>query len=259
MQPHPVREVRDRRVDRARRGGPDRQPHRRQPGILVHHVGPRRFICGFKLVQAEADRHAEPIGQPRADERLKALSAEAFDQQARDVVAEVAVLPGGADIAAQFEMPHHAEHFGGRAIADKMHPVMARQPRLMAQEIAHRDPLGRDRVAEAKLRHVVAHRFGPVEPPLMVQQRDRGRGEGFGDRADHELRRRRHRQVGFDIALTISPRQRQLAVLHHGKRRTRHLPVGHDVGGELIEIGDKRGDRRGRRPGRCVRHGSFPA
>jgi hypothetical protein len=185
-----------------------------------------------------------------ADERLIALPAEALDQKTRHVVAKIIVLPGRTDIAAQFEMPHHTEHFGGRAIAGKMHPVMARQSRLMAQQVAHRDPLGRDRVAEAKPRHVVAHRFGPVEPPLMVQQRNGGRGEGFGDRADHELRRRRHRQVRFDIALTISPRQRHLAILHHGERDTRHFPVGHHIGGEMIEIGDKRGNRRGGRLGR---------
>lgn len=153
-------------------------------------------------------------------------------------------------------MPHHTKHFGGRPITGEMHPVMARQPRLMAQQVAHRDPLGRDRVAQAKLGHVVAHRFGPVEPPLMVQQRDGGRGEGFGDRADHELRRRRHRQVRLRIALAISPRQRHLAILHDGEHCARHLPVGHDFGGEMIEIGDKRGNRRGGRSGRCVRHGS---
>ena len=250
MQPHPVREVGDRGVDRAGRGSADRQAHGRQPCILVHHVRPRRFIGSFKIVQTEADGHAEPICQPSADERLKTLSAEAFDEQTRDVVAEVVVLPGSADIAAQFEMPHDTEHFGGRPIARKMHPVMARQPRLMAQQVAHRDPLGRDRVVQAKLGHVVAHRFGPVEPPLMVQQRDGGRGERFGDRADHELRRRRNRQVRLDIALTISPRQRHLAILHHGECNTRHLPIGHDIGDEMIEIGDKRGNRRGGRLGR---------
>ena len=131
-----------------------------------------------------------------------------------------------------------------------MHPVVARQPRLMAQQVAHRDPLGRDRVAQAKLGHVVAHRFGPVEPPLMVQQRDGGCGERFGDRADHELRRWRNRQACFGIALTIRPRQGHLAILHHGERCARHLPVGHDIGGEMIEIRDKRGDRRGGRLGR---------
>ena len=84
----------------------------------------------------------------------------------------------------------------------------------------------------------------------MVQQRDGGRGERFGDRADHELRRRRNRQVGFDVALAISPRLRHLAILYHGERYARYLPVGHDIGGEMIEIGDKRGNRRGGRLGR---------
>jgi hypothetical protein len=79
MQPHPVRKVGDRGVDGAGRGGADRQTDGRQPCILVHHIRPCRLIRGFEIVQAEADGHAEPIRQPRADERLKTLSAEAFD------------------------------------------------------------------------------------------------------------------------------------------------------------------------------------
>jgi len=55
----------------------------------------------------------------------------------------------------------------------------------------------------------------------------------------------RNRQGRLDIALTISPRQRHLAILHHGECNTRHLPIGHDIGDEMIEIGDKRGNRRG--------------
>ena len=173
-----------------------------------------------------------------ADERLIALPAEALDQKTRHVVAKIIVLPGGADIAAQFEMPHHTEHFGGRAIAGKMHPVMARQSRLMAQQVAHRDPLGRDRVAEAKPRHVVAHRFGPVEPPLLVQQRNGGRGEGFGDRAHHELRRGGYREIRLNVALTIGLRERDLTVLHHHNSCARHLPVGHGIDGKTIELRD---------------------
>ena len=55
VQPHPVREAGDRGVDRAGRGGADRQAHGRQPRILVHHVRPRRLIRGFEIVQTEAD------------------------------------------------------------------------------------------------------------------------------------------------------------------------------------------------------------
>ena len=40
-------------------------------------------------------------------------------------------------------------------------------------------------------------------------------------------------------ALAVSPCQHDPAVVHHGKRRTRHAPVGHDLGGEMIEFGDK--------------------
>jgi hypothetical protein len=38
---------------------------------------------------------------------------------------------------------------------------------------------GRDRVAQAKLGHVVAHRFAPVEPALMMQQRQGRKSSAF--------------------------------------------------------------------------------
>ena len=247
MQSHPVREVRDRGIDRPAGHGADREPHGRQPRILVHHVrfgGVRR---GFKILQGEADRHAKLVGQPCAYEGLIALSAEPLDEEASDVVAKIAVLPGRADIAAQFEMPHEAQHLRSHAIARNMHPVMARQSGLMTQEVAHRDPLGRHRIVQAKLRHVVPHRLGPVETPLIVQERHTGRGERFGDRADQELRRGCNGQVRFNVALTVGLRQRHLAVLHHGKSCAWHFPVGHGGGGKAIELREQTQDRRGAR------------
>jgi hypothetical protein len=58
------------------------------------------------------------------------------------------------------------------------------------------------------------------------------------NRADHELRRRCNRQVRLDIALTISPRERHLAILHHSERDTRHFPVSHGISGKVIKIRD---------------------
>ena len=73
-------------------------------------------------------------------------------------------------------------------VARNMHPVVAWQSGLMPQEVAHRDSLGRHRIVQPKLRNVVAHRLGPVETPLIVQESHARRGERFGDRADEELR-----------------------------------------------------------------------
>ncbi|GIQ74379.1 hypothetical protein BraRD5C2_28190 [Bradyrhizobium sp. RD5-C2] len=238
MQPHPAREIRDRGGHRTRRGGRDRQTERGQPRVFVDLVGPRRLAGRFEIIEVEADIHAEPVGQARADERLIALPAQALNQQAHNIVAEVVVLKCAPDIAVQFQMPHQAEHVGRREIAGLVHPVMAWQPGMMTQQIEHGDALCRHRIAETKLGDIVAYRFGPIEPPPIVQQRDRSGGEGFGDRADRELRRRRNRQIRLDIALAVGACEHDLVVLHHGERDARHLPVGHDVGGETIELGN---------------------
>jgi hypothetical protein len=103
----------------------------RQPRVLVHHVGASGLRRCFKLLQREADFHAKSVGQPRADERLIALSADALDEETGDVVAEVVVLVLGANIAAGLEMPHDAQQLAGRAITWEVHPVMAWQPGLM--------------------------------------------------------------------------------------------------------------------------------
>ena len=205
-----------------------------------------------RAASAEASRssrvkltvNAELVGQPSARERPIALSAEPLDEETGDVVAKIAVLPGRADIAAQFEMPHDAEHLSGRAIPWKMHPVVAWQSGLMTQEVAHRGSLARHRIVQPKLRHVVPHRLRPVETPLIVQESHARRGERFGDRADQELRPGRNGQVRFDVTLTIGLRQRHLAVLHHGESYAWHFPVGHGIGGKTIELRDKLEDRR---------------
>ena len=43
-------------------------------------------------------------------------------------------------------------------------------------------------------------------------------------------------EVRLDVALTISPRECHLAVLHHGQSCARYLPVGHRIDRELIEL-----------------------
>ena len=104
-----------------------------------------------------------------------------------------------------------------------------------------------DRVLAHILVCFLAHGFGPVETALIVQECDPRRGEGFGDRADQELRRGGNGQVCLDIALTVSLRERYLTVLHHGQGYARHFPVGHGIGGKTIEFGNKLSDRAGAR------------
>src|SRR5262245_22148415 len=130
MQPHPIRQVWNRGVDRSCSYGPDWETHGRQPRVLVHHIGAGGIARGFKIFEAETNRHGKPVGQPRAYERFIALSAHSFNEEARDVVAEIVVLIGRANIEAEFEIPHGAEQFGVRAIAGDMPPVSPLPARL---------------------------------------------------------------------------------------------------------------------------------
>ena len=209
--------------------------------------GVARLRRCLEVLQREGDLHAELVGQPRADEVLVALPADARDQKTEHVVAEVVVLKVRANILAQLEMPHRREQLGRLAIAGKVHPIVARQARPVTEQVEHSHPLGRNRVGQAKFRNVVAHRFRPVEPPFVLQERHGGCGEGLGDRADEELRGGRHRQLRLDVALAIGFQQHELAVVHDGKRRAGDLPVGHGAGRNGIDVSDEVGDRRGMR------------
>jgi hypothetical protein len=94
VQPHPVRQVGNRRVDRPASHGAYWKANCRQPAVFVHHVRPCSVRRGFKIIQREADRHSKPVSQSRAYKVLIALPADPFDNQTSDVVAEVVVLPG---------------------------------------------------------------------------------------------------------------------------------------------------------------------
>jgi hypothetical protein len=50
----------------------------------------------------------------------------------------------------------------------------------MAEQIAHRDPLGREGVLQPEFREVIPHRLLPIEAPL-VHQKGQARG---GERLD---------------------------------------------------------------------------
>ena len=108
----------------------------------------------------------------------------------------------------------------------------------MTQEIAHSDALGRHRVVQTKLGNVVAHRLRPIEPPLIVQQRHARRGEGFGDRADQELRCGGCRKIRLDISVAVGPHERNFPILHDRESCAWHLPISHGIDGETIELKD---------------------
>src|SRR5262249_48663356 len=131
MQSHPVREIYGRGVHRSGGDSPNRETNGREPRVLVYRIGAGRIGRSFKIVQREAHRHAQFVGQPCANKRFIASCADPFDEETSDVVAEVIVLPGSANIAAGFKIAHGAQQFSGGAIAWEPDPIMAWQTRLM--------------------------------------------------------------------------------------------------------------------------------
>ena len=110
---------------------------------------------------------------------------------------------------------------------------------MMAEQIAHRDAVGRNGVVEAEFRDVIADRILPIQA-LLVHQKGQARGgERLRDRADHEMGVGRHRQAGFDITKAIGLDQRRLAVLHHRDGETRNFPLVHRFRDESFEVGNE--------------------
>jgi hypothetical protein len=110
---------------------------------------------------------------------------------------------------------------------------------MMAEQIAHRDAVGRDRVMQPEFRDVIPHRLLPIKAPLVHQKGQARGGERLRDRADRELSVGGHRQAGFDIAQAISLDERHFPVLHHGNGETRNLPLVHRLGDETFEVGNE--------------------
>jgi hypothetical protein len=109
----------------------------------------------------------------------------------------------------------------------------------MAEQIAHRDAVGRDGVMQAEFRDVIPHRLLPIEPPLVHQKRQARGGERLRDRADQELCVGCYLRAGFDVAQAIGPEERHLRVLHHRDGEARNLPLVHRFRDETFERGNE--------------------
>jgi len=64
-------------------------------------------------------------------------------------------------------------------VAIHVHPVVPRQPGAVGQEIAQACLLGRDGIAQPKLRQYRSHGHVPIEPALVHQQCKSRCGEDF--------------------------------------------------------------------------------
>jgi hypothetical protein len=113
---------------------------------------------------------------------------------------------------------------------------MTRQPGVVAEQIDSRDAFRRDRVVQAKLRQIVAHRLFPIEPPLVDQHRQAQRREGLGDRAEDELRIPGNGQPRLHIAQSISLDPIFLAISRDRQRQAGDLPFLHRFADEGVEI-----------------------
>jgi hypothetical protein len=116
---------------------------------------------------------------------------------------------------------------------------MTRQPGMMAEQIAHREAVGRDGVMQPEFRDVFPHRLLPIHAPLVHQERQPRGGERLRGRADQELCVGCHRQAGFDIAKAIGPDERHLPVLHHRNGEARNLPFVHRFRDETFDLGNE--------------------
>jgi hypothetical protein len=139
-----------------------------------------------------------------------------------------------------------------------MNPIMARQPGMMAEQIAHRDAVGRDGVMQPEFRDVIPHRLRPINAPLVHQKRQARGGERLRDRADQELCVGCHLQAGFDIAKAIGPEERHLAVLQHRDGEARNLPLVHRFRDESVEVWNEGRNGFAMRARECHRRGPQP-
>jgi hypothetical protein len=98
---------------------------------------------------------------------------------------------------------------------------------MVAEQVLHRYAIGRDRIVQAKLREILAHRLRPIQAAFVHQHAEARGGERFGDRAKGELRVDGDRQAGFDVALAVDPQQVRFAVAHHAKGKSGNLPFRH--------------------------------
>ena len=240
---HPVGNGGNRGDDRA--GG--RRRNRKKfaaPAFVVafHQIGNGGIISRGVLCGRKADRHLQFVREPGADEFLITLAANALGDEAGDVIGEIVVLKFGPDIPGRLEVTQGRHHLGAREIAGNPDPVVAGQAGMVAEQVAHRDALGRDRIVQAEFGNVVADGPAPVETSLVDQQRQGGGGKRLGDRADQELRLRCRRKASFRVALAPGLEQGGLAVLYDRERDSRHLPLRHRFRRQRVELRRKGGD-----------------
>jgi hypothetical protein len=110
------------------------------------------------------------VSQPGTGEVAPALAADAFGHQAGDEIAKVLILKAAANVVARLQVAHGRQHLRRRPIARHVNPVVARQAGMMAKQIAHRDPVGRNSVMQAKFRDVIPDRLLPIKTPLVHQK-----------------------------------------------------------------------------------------
>ena len=240
---HPVGNGGNRGDDRA--GG--RRRNRKEfaaPALVVafQQIGNGGIVSRGVLFRRKADRHLQFVRQPGPDEFLITLAADALDNDAGGVIGEIVVLKFGPDIPRRLEVTEGRHHLGAREIAGNPDPVVAGQAGMVAQQVAHGDALGRDRIVQAEFGNVVAGGPAPVETSLVNQKRHGGGGKRLGDRADQELRPRCRSQTSFCVALAPGLEQGGLAVLHYRKRYGGHLPLRHGFRRQRVKLGREGGD-----------------
>ena len=235
METEVVHHVGGRHVDAACRRGSDRTKRKPAALIIDHGIGSCGIGRSLQFLNREANlMHSQWRQDTLAREILPRLAGNLFSNHASGHIAEILVLIGLADIAARLEELHCCQHLLCRPIAGHPDPVVTWQPAAVTQQVDNRDPLGGNRVVQAKLREVFSHRLMPVEPAFIRQHGQPCRGEGLGDRAEDKLSVHRHGQASCHVALTEPLEEDGCIVLHDGNRETGNLPLGHRLADQRV-------------------------
>jgi hypothetical protein len=194
--------------------------------------------------------HAQRLEDALLDEVLPREAGQRRDQLPRDHVHQVVVVVAGAEARRRLEVAQSVDDLGAGEVRGRIEHQVARaqaQAAAVRQQVAHRELARHVGVAELELRQVVDHLVVPRQLALIHQDRERGRREGLGVRADLEhgvhVHRRRRAQRAHPVALG----EAHLAVLDD---RDRHAGDGERLHGACHRVVDRRGRDRPAHAGR---------
>ncbi len=190
--------------------------------------------------------HPERRQQARAHELAPRLAAHCRDDLTGRGVHHVLIGEVRAHRALERHVTEPGDDLAGRGRLFVPQQIGIRHTGPMRQQVADPHLAGHVRVVEGEPRQVLGDRVVPPELALVDEHAERRRGHRLGRRADGEQRVLVDRLGRAEAAHAVALGEHDLAVLDHGDRQARRLPVTHrlrDVGveaGERTSLGQRR-------------------